>query len=77
MREWESKKTVFGPVHSVVQVQPPSGQQLSQLLAIAEVQRQVRSDDGLPDDLQNLLILTGSQVGENIVPFQLWEKRDQ
>lgn len=62
---------------SVVQVQRPRGQQLGQLLAIAEVQRQVRSDDGLPDDLQNLLILTGSQVGENIVPFQLWEKRDQ
>lgn len=62
---------------SVVQVQRPCGQKLGQLLAIAEVQRQVRRNDGLPDDLQNLLILTGSQVGENIVPFQLWEKRDQ
>ncbi len=65
------------PVSTVVQVQWTCGQQFSQLLAVAKVQGEVCSNDGLPYDLQHLLILTGSQVGENIVPFQLWEKRDQ
>lgn len=63
------------PVSTVVQVQRPCGQQFSQLLAVAKVQGEVCSNDGLSDDLQHLLILTGSQVGENIVPFQLWEKK--
>ncbi len=63
------------PVSTVVQVQCTCGQHFSQLLAVAKIQGEVCSNDGLPDDLQHLLILTGSQVGENIVPFQLWEKK--
>ena len=55
----------------VVQVQRLRGQQLAQLLVVVEVQGEVRGDDGLPDDLQHLLVLAGIQVGENIVPFQL------
>lgn len=63
------------PVRVVVKVQPTRGQQLWQLLVVVEVQGEVRGDDGLPDDLQHLLVLDGIQVGENIVPFQLWETK--
>ena len=59
----------------VVEVQRPRGVQLGQLLAVAEVQGKVGGDDGLADDLEDLLVLAGSQVGENIVPFQLWETK--
>lgn len=55
----------------VVEVQRLRGQQLCQLLVVVKVEGEVRGDDGLPDDLQHLLILAGIQVGENIVPFQL------
>lgn len=55
----------------VVEVQPTREQQLRQLLVVVEVEGQVGGDDSLPDDLQHLLVLTGIQVGENIVPFQL------
>lgn len=55
----------------VVEVQAAGGEQLRQLLAVTEVKGKVRRDDGLADDLQHLLVLAGSQVGENIVPFQL------
>lgn len=47
------------PVWVVVQVQRLRGQQLRQLLVVVEVQGQVRGNDGLPDDLQHLLILAG------------------
>ena len=66
---------VTWPVWVVVQVQRLRGQQLAQLLVVVEVQGEVRGDDGLPDDLQHLLVLAGIQVGENIVPFQLWETK--
>lgn len=59
----------------VVQVQRACVQQLSKLLAVAKVECQVSGDDGFADDLQHLLVLAGSQVGENIVPFQLWETK--
>lgn len=59
----------------VVKVQPPSGEQLRELVAVAEVEGEVGGDDGLADDLEDLLVLAGSQVGENIVPFQLWETK--
>lgn len=55
----------------VAQVQCARSHQLRQLLVVVEVQGQVRGNDGLPDDLQHLLVLAGIQVGENIVPFQL------
>lgn len=59
------------PVRVVVEVQCAGAQELRQLLVVVKVQRQVGGDDGLPDDLQHLLVLAGIQVGENIVPFQL------
>lgn len=68
-------RLVTWPVWVVVQVQRTRGQQLRQLLVVVEVQGEVRGDDGLPDDLQHLLVLAGIQVGENIVPFQLWETK--
>lgn len=43
----------------VVKVQPARGQQLRKLLVVVEVQGEVRGDDGLPDDLQHLLVLDG------------------
>lgn len=63
------------PVRVVVQVQCVRGQQLRQLLVVVKVQGKVRGDDGLSDYLQHLLVLAGIQVGENIVPFQLWETK--
>lgn len=63
------------PVGMVVQVQRACAQQISKLLAVAKVECQVGGDDGFADDLQHLLVLAGSQVGENIVPFQLWETK--
>lgn len=59
----------------VVQVQSSGTQQVGELLSVAKVKGQVGGNDGLADDLQHLLILAGSQVGENIVPFQLWETK--
>lgn len=59
------------PVRAVVEVQRAHRQKLRQLLVVVEVQGEVGGDDGLPDDLQHLLVLAGIQVGENIVPFQL------
>lgn len=61
------------PVGVVIQVQAAWGQELCELLMVVEVQGQVGGNDGLPDDLQHLLVLAGIQVGENIVPFQLWK----
>lgn len=65
----------LSPVGVVVQVQCTCAQEVSKLLAVAKVERQVGGDDGFADDLQHLLVLAGSQVGENIVPFQLWETK--
>lgn len=65
----------LSPVCMIVEVQRSRGMQLNQLLAVAKVQSQVGGDDSFTDDLQHLLILTGGQVGENIVPFQLWETK--
>ena len=62
-------------MYVVAEVQASCGQHLGQLFAVAEVECQVGGDDSLADDLQHLLVLSGSQVGENIVPFQLWETK--
>lgn len=59
----------------VVEVERAPRQKLRQLLVVVEVQGEVGGDDGLPDDLQHLLVLAGIQVGENIVPFQLWKTK--
>lgn len=74
---WPAHRVIImtWPVWVVVQVQRVRGQQLRQLLTVVEVQGEVRGDDGLADYLQHLLILAGIQVGENIVPFQLWETK--
>lgn len=71
----QSEWVVIWPVRVVVKVQRTGGEKLRQLLVVVEVQGKVRGDDGLTDDLQHLLILAGIQVGENIVPFQLWETK--
>lgn len=49
--------------------------QLFQLFSVSKVQGKICSNDGFADDLQNLLILTGAQSGEDIVPFQLWKSK--
>lgn len=66
---------VAWPVGMVVQIQRTWGQHLRQLVVVVEVEGEVCGDDGLSNDLQHLLVLAGSQVGENIVPFQLWETK--
>lgn len=67
--------TASRPVWMVVQVQATGGQELRQLLVVVEVEGKVGGDDSLPNDLQHLLVLAGIQVGENIVPFQLWKTK--
>lgn len=49
--------------------------QLFKLLSVSKIQGKVCGDDGFPDDLKNLLIFTGAQIGEDIVPFQLWKSK--
>lgn len=50
--------------------------QLFKLFPVSKIQGQVCSNDGFPDDLKYLLIFTGAQIGEDIVPFQLWKSKN-
>lgn len=49
--------------------------QLFKLFSISKIQGKVCGDDGFPDNLKDLLIFTGAQIGEDIVPFQLWKSK--
>lgn len=49
--------------------------QLFKLFSVSKIQGEVCGDDGFPDDLEYLLIFTGAQIGEDIVPFQLWKSK--
>lgn len=49
--------------------------QLFKLFSIPKIQGKVCGDDGFPDDLKYLLVFTGAQIGEDIVPFQLWKSK--
>lgn len=62
------------PVGLVVEVQRARLVHLLQLLPVAEVEGEVRGDDGFADDLKHLLVLAGAQGGEDVVPFQLWRQ---
>lgn len=49
--------------------------QLLKLFSVSKIQGKVCGNDGFPDDLEYLLILAGAQIGEDIVPFQLWKSK--
>lgn len=49
--------------------------QLFKLFSISKVQGKICSNDGFPNNLKDLLIFTGAQIGEDIVPFQLWKSK--
>jgi hypothetical protein len=61
------------PMRLIVKVKRSGLVHLLQLLPVSEVQGKVGGDDGFADDLEHLLILTGAQRGENVMPFQLRE----
>lgn len=48
--------------------------QLFHLFPVSKVQSKVCSNDGFADDFQDLLILSGVQIREDIVAFQLWKQ---
>lgn len=50
--------------------------QLFKLFSISKIQGKVCGNNGFPDDLKYLLIFAGAQIGEDIVPFQLWKSKN-